>query len=132
MTEVVKRTDSSCVRGFQLTILSVISHTSRYTQIVERLLEKFGQEQVDRFVVWKIQQKKSKIHSSLSSRYYAQPCNEWRSLSPQLSVWATQLRRNVAEVASRWRHCADLSGPGIEPQTFRTDSPRLTTELTAI
>ena len=45
--------------------------------------------------------------------------------------WATQLRRNVTAVASRWRHCADLTGPGIEPQTFRTESVRLATELTA-
>ena len=33
-------------------------------------------------------------------------------------------------MASRWRHCADLTGPGIEPQTSRTDSVRLATELT--
>ena len=29
---------------------------------------------------------------------------------------------NIATVASRWRHCADLTGPGIKPQTSRTDS----------
>ena len=57
---------------------------------------------------------------------------ELRGPSPRLSAWATQLRRNVAAVASRWRHCADLTGPGIEPQTSRTESVRLTTELTAI
>ena len=34
-------------------------------------------------------------------------------------------------MASRWRHCADLTGPGIEPQTSRTESVRLATELTA-
>ena len=34
-------------------------------------------------------------------------------------------------MASRWRHCVDLTGPGIEPQTSRTDSMRLATELTA-
>ena len=34
-------------------------------------------------------------------------------------------------MASRWRHCADLTGPGIEPQTSRTDSVRFATELTA-
>ena len=42
-----------------------------------------------------------------------------------------QLRRNVAMVASRWRHCADLTGPVIEPQTSRNHSARLATELTA-
>ena len=34
-------------------------------------------------------------------------------------------------MASRWRHCADLTGPGIEPQTSRTDSVCFATELTA-
>ena len=46
-----------------------------------------------------------KIKFSLYSRYYSEECNEWRGPSPQLSAWATQLRRNVAAVASRWRHC---------------------------
>ena len=72
-----------------------------------------------------------KIKSSLYSRYYAEACNEWRGPSPRLSAWATQLRKNVVAVASRWRHCADLTGPDIEPQTYRTESVRLATELTA-
>ena len=71
------------------------------------------------------------IKSSLYSPYYAEACNELQGPSPQLSPWATQLRRNVATVASRWRHCVDLTGLGIEPQTYRTDSVRLATELTA-
>ena len=75
--------------------------------------------------------KKNQIKSSLHSPYYAETCNELRGPSPRLSAWATQLQRNVATVASRWRHCADLTGPGIEPQTSRTDSVRLATELTA-
>ena len=58
-------------------------------------------------------------------------CNEWRDPSPRHSAWATQLRRIVATVASRWRHCVDLIDPEIEPQTSRTDSVRLATELTA-
>ena len=33
-------------------------------------------------------------------------------------------------MASRWRHCADLTGSGIEPWTSRTDSVCLTIELT--
>ena len=74
---------------------------------------------------------KIKIKFSLYSPYYAEACNELRGPSPRLSAWATQLRRNAATVASRWRHCADLTGPGIEPQTSRTDSVRLATELTA-
>ena len=72
-----------------------------------------------------------KIKSSLYSRYYAEACNEWWGPSPRLGTWATQLRRNVAMVASCWRHCADLTGPVIESQTSRTESVRLATELTA-
>ena len=71
------------------------------------------------------------IKSSLYSLYYAKACNELRGPSPRLSAWATQLRRIVATVASRWRHCADLTGPGIEAQTSRIVSVRLATELTA-
>ena len=71
------------------------------------------------------------IKSSLHSRYYAEACNEWRGPSPPRSAWATQLRRNVAAVTSRWRHCADLTDPAIEPQTYRIESVRLATELTA-
>ena len=74
---------------------------------------------------------KSKIKSSSYSPYYTEACNELRGPSPRLSACVTQLRRNVATVASRWRHCADLTGPVIEPQTSRTDSVRFATELTA-
>ena len=72
-----------------------------------------------------------KIRYSLYSPYYAETSNELRGPSPRLSAWATQLRKNVATMASRWRHCVDLTGPGIEPQTYRTDSVRLATELAA-
>ena len=61
------------------------------------------------------------IKSSLYSGYYAEVCNELRGPSPRLSAWATHLRRNVAAVASRWRHCADLTDQGFELQTSRTD-----------
>ena len=43
--------------------------------------------------------------------------------------WATNLRRNVTAVTSRWPHCADLTGPGIELQTSRTNSNVSATEL---
>ena len=62
------------------------------------------------------------VKSSLCSPYYAEACSELRGPSPQLSAWATQLRSIVATVVSRWRHCDDLTGPGIEPQTSCTDS----------
>ena len=42
------------------------------------------------------------LKSSLHSRYYAEEYNKWRGSSPRRSAWATQLRRNVATVASRW------------------------------
>ena len=71
------------------------------------------------------------IQSSLYSRYYAEACEEWRGPSPRLSAWATQLQRNVAAVASRWRHCADLTGSGIEPHASRSDIVRLAAEQTA-
>ena len=54
----------------------------------------------------------TKIKSSLYWRYYAEACNEWWSPSPRLSVCATQLRRNVAAVASRWRDCVRCDRPG--------------------
>ena len=34
------------------------------------------------------------------------------------------------ETSQRWRHCTDLTGPGIKLQTSRTDCVRLATELT--
>ena len=77
------------------------------------------------------QSSKNQIKSSLYSPHYAEACNELRGPSPRLSAWATQLRRNVATVASRWGLCVDLTGPGIEPQTSRTVSVRFATELTA-
>ena len=36
--------------------------------------------------------------------------NEWRGPTPRLSAWTTQVRRNVAAVASRWLHCVRFSG----------------------
>ena len=75
--------------------------------------------------------KTNQIKSLLYSPYYAEACNELRGPSPLLSAWAARLRRNVAAVANRWRYCANLTGPGIETQTYRTDSVRLATELTA-
>ena len=70
-----------------------------------------------------------KIKSSLYSPYYAQACNEWRNPPPRRTAWATQLRTNVATVASRWRHCDDLADLAIESQTPRTDKVGLATEL---
>ena len=51
---------------------------------------------------------KNHIKSWFYSRYY----NERRGPSPRLSPWAKQLQRNVAAVASSWRHhvCFDRLG----------------------
>ena len=57
--------------------------------------------------------KSNPIFIALYLRYYTDACIEWRDPSPWLSARATQ--RNDASVASRWRRCADLTGPGIEP-----------------
>ena len=40
-----------------------------------------------------------KIKPSLHSQYEA--CNDWRGPSPRLSAWVTQIRKNLAAVASR-------------------------------
>ena len=63
-----------------------------------------------------------KIKSSLYSRYFAEACNECRGPFSRLGAWGTQLQRNVAAVASGWRHCADLTDPEFQPQIYRTDS----------
>ena len=65
---------------------------------------------------------KNQIFIILAVLQYSEACNEWRGPFRRLSAWATQLRRNVAAVAGRWRHCADLIDPESEPQTSRTDS----------
>ena len=81
-----------------------------------------------KFVPWS--EYKNQIKYSLYSSYYAEACNELQDPSSRLSAWTTQLLRNVSMVVSCWRHCADLTGPGINPQTSRIDSMRLATELT--
>ena len=49
--------------------------------------------------------------------------SEWWRPTPRLNAWTTQLRRNVAAVASRWLL---LTGLGIEPQTFHVIATTLT------
>ena len=71
-----------------------------------RFLVKSGKEQV-----------KNQIFIIFVVLRHAEACNERRGLSPRLSAWATKLRRNVAAVASRWRHCADLTDPRYESKT---------------
>ena len=48
--------------------------------------------------------------------------NEWRGLSPRLSAWVNQLRKNVAAMVSRWLHCGRFDRPGFQPQTSLTNS----------
>ena len=54
---------------------------------------------------------KHKIYLRLFSRYYVEACNEWRDPSPRLNTWTTQIRRNIAAVTSRWRHCIRFDRP---------------------
>ena len=71
-------------------------------------------------IVWikgeliKLVQLKKQIKSLLYSPYSAELLNEWRDPSPQLSVWATQLRK-IAAATSYWRRGVRLSGSGIKP-----------------
>ena len=67
----------------------------------------------------------SEIKSSSYSRYYAEACNEQRGPSPRLSAWATQLQRNDAAVASRWRQCVRFDHSANRTQDSRTDSNAL-------
>ena len=69
-----------------------------------------------------------KLHyaRSITPKYVTSGGAQLRSLAPR----ATQLPRNVATVASYWRHCTNLTDLGIEPRSPRTDNVRLTTELT--
>ena len=64
-------------------------------------------------VIWHRLQTKTSSYS----RYYAQACNQWRGPSPRHSAWVTQLRKNVAVVASSWRHCVLFNQPGTRTQT---------------
>ena len=59
-----------------------------------------------------------KIKSLWYSRYYAEACNEWRNPSPGLSAWTPQLWKNIAAVASCWRHCVPLDRPGNQTQNL--------------
>ena len=53
-----------------------------------------------------------KSNRVLYSRDYVKARNKWRGLSPLFSARAAQLRRNVAAVASRWRHFVRCDQPG--------------------
>ena len=46
----------------------------------------------------------SKKLNNLHWQRCAEACNEWRSPSSRFSARATQLQRNIAMVASHWRH----------------------------
>ena len=50
----------------------------------------------------------TKIQSSLCSRYYAKAVTSGENHLRRLGLELHIRRRNVAAVASRWRHCADI------------------------
>ena len=72
---------------------------------------------------WYVGLKTSK--SSLYSRYCVEACNKWGGLSPRLSAWATQLRRNVAAVACRWRRCVRFDRPRIRTTNICSSDGRV-------
>ena len=53
------------------------------------------------------------------TRYYVEASNQWRGLSPRLSVWATQKRHNCGKPLTTM---SDLTVPETEPSTSRTES----------
>ena len=71
----------------------------------------------------------NQIKSSLYSRYYAKARNEWRSPSSQLAPE----QHRFEEMSQQWQavgdSVSDLTDSGVEPQTSRTNSVYLTTEL---
>ena len=71
---------------------------------------------------WYASLKKNLIKSSLYSRYYAATCNEWRAYLRGLSPG----QHSSEETSQRWQAVGDkvfdLTGPGVDPQTYRIDS----------
>ena len=65
------------------------------------------------------EQKRIIIKSSLYSHNYAEGCNEWQAPSPwskRLGNTAPKKYQSGGEPLS----VSDLTGPGIEPKTYRT------------
>ena len=60
-------------------------------------------------------------------RFYIEACNERPGPSPRLSTRATQLRNNIAAVASCRHIVSDLTCPGIERKAPRRQSCFTTT-----
>ena len=58
--------------------------------------------------------KKSNLHCNrfIKLAVVLQRRSEWRGPTPRLNAWTTQLRRNVAAVASRWLLCVQFDRPG--------------------
>ena len=94
------------------------------TENVAKRFFRFAMSDINRFFEYDSNQ----IQPSLHSQYYVIAPNEWQGPSPRLNTWATQLRRNIASVASRWRQFVRLDRPGN--RTSRPISIRLNTELT--
>ena len=57
---------------------------------------------------------KSNLHCTRFIKLPAVPQHgsEWWGPTPRLSAWATQVRRNVTVVASRWLHYVRFDRPG--------------------
>ena len=61
---------------------------------------------------------KSKIKSSLYSRYYAEVCNEWRAISVALRLGSTAMKKRRGGGVT----VSNSTGPEIELKTSRTNS----------
>ena len=79
---------------------------------------------------WPFQPHAVRVNKPKSNLHYTTP-KRVTSVEAHLRCFAPGQHTSEETVASHWRHRADLTGPGIESQTSRTDSLRLTTELTS-
>ena len=81
-------------------------------QLVSRSFLKYGVSAVA-MAAQKFFLIKSNLHCTPFIKLAAVPKrgSEWRGPTPRLRAWATQVRRNVAAMASRWLHCVRFDRP---------------------
>ena len=87
------------------------------TENVAKRFFRFSMSDINRFFEYDSNQ----IQPSLHSQYYVIAPNEWWGASPRRNTWATQLRRNIASVASRWRQFVRFDRPGNRTSNLPTD-----------
>ena len=106
-----------------------ISHLTHRNESFSRLNQKVGQNRKNRAI-----SARRKVHLFQNQERFLFFCNRQGGgvdprppplhtpLGPIFLDLAPGEHRNIAAVASRCRHCADLTSLEIKPQTFRTDS----------